>query len=223
MSEELEIHHIIDTEKTIAKALFVGLNYPWEALNGIGDFIMALGAMLEDDEYAHPAENIWIAKDATVYESAYIKGPCIIDKGAEIRHCAFIRGSVIVGKGCVVGNSVELKNVVLFDEVQVPHYNYVGDSILGYKAHLGAGAITSNIKSDKTDIVVKNNDEKIATGRRKFGAIIGDYVEIGCNSVMKPGTIVGRGTTVYPLSSVRGVVPPCSIYKNAGEIVEKKL
>lgn len=216
----IEINELLDLTKTRAAALFEGKKYPWEALAEIKDFILALGPTLPEDEFDHPAENVWIAKDATVFPSAYIAGPCIIDRGAEVRHCAFIRGSAIVGKNCVVGNSTELKNVVLFDSVQVPHYNYVGDSILGYKAHMGAGSITSNVKSDKTLVVVKG-DAEIETGRKKFGAILGDHVEIGCNSVLNPGTVIGRGASVYPVSCVRGVVPENSIYKSENEIVPR--
>ena len=218
----LKIEQLLDLEKTIASGLFEGLDYPWQALAGIGDHILALGAELSEAEYEKRGENVWVAKDATVYPSAYIKGPCIIDHEAEVRHGAFIRGNAIVGKKAVVGNSVELKNVVLFDGVQVPHYNYVGDSILGYKAHMGAGAVTSNVKGDKSQVYIKNGEERIATGRKKVGAILGDGAEIGCNSVLNPGTVIGRGTQIYPLSSVRGVIPAKHIYKNAGEIVEKK-
>lgn len=218
----LEISELLDLDHTIAKALFAGLRYPWEALAGIGDFIAALGKTLPADEYETRGENIWVARDATVFPSAYIKGPCIIDHGAEVRHCAFIRGNAVVGKNAVVGNSVELKNVVLFDGVQVPHYNYVGDSILGYKAHMGAGSITSNVKSDKLNVVIKNGAERIETGRKKVGAILGDHVEVGCNSVLNPGTVVGRNAHIYPLSSVRGTVPPDSIYKKADDIVPKR-
>ncbi|MBE6991045.1 MAG: UDP-N-acetylglucosamine pyrophosphorylase [Ruminococcaceae bacterium] len=213
---------LLDLSKTIASELFEGREYPWEVLDDIKDFILKLGPTLDPEKYDHAAENIWIAKDAMVFPSAFIAGPCIIDSGAEIRHCAFIRGSAIVGKNCVVGNSVELKNVVLFDNVQTPHYNYVGDSVLGYKAHMGAGSITSNVKSDKTLVVVKSGDEAIPTGRKKFGAILGDNVEVGCNSVLNPGTVVGRSSNIYPTSSVRGVVPENSIYKSKDQIVTKK-
>ena len=222
MSEQLETTALLSIDKTIARALFAGVRYPWETLDGIGSFILALGAILPEDEFDRVGEDVWIAKDANVYPTAFIKGPCIIDRGAEVRHCAFIRGNAIVGKSCVVGNSVELKNVVLFDNVQVPHFNYVGDSILGYRAHMGAGSITSNVKSDRTPVSVHDGGKSIETGRKKFGAILGDDVEIGCNSVLNPGTVVGRGSTVYPLSSVRGVVGQCVIYKNAGEIAEKR-
>ena len=216
------ITDLLDLSHTIAAELFEGRTYPWEVLGGIKDFILALGPTLPEEEYDHPAEGVWIAKDATVFPSAYIGAPCIIDHGAEVRHCAFIRGSAIVGKGCVVGNSVELKNVVLFDSVQTPHYNYVGDSILGYKSHMGAGSITSNVKSDKTLVVVKSGAERIETGLKKFGAILGDNVEVGCNSVLNPGSVLGRGVSVYPTSSVRGVIPAGHIYKSADEIVERK-
>ena len=216
------ITDLLDLSHTIAAGLFEGRTYPWEILGGIKDFILALGPTLSEEEYDHPAEGVWIAKDATVFPSAYIGAPCIIDHGAEVRHCAFIRGSAIVGKGCVVGNSVELKNVVLFDSVQTPHYNYVGDSILGYKSHMGAGSITSNVKSDKTLVVVKSGAERIETGLKKFGAILGDNVEVGCNSVLNPGSVLGRGVSVYPTSSVRGVIPAGHIYKSADEIVERK-
>lgn len=217
-----KIEELFDLEYTLAADLFKDKTYPWEVLDGIKDYILALGPTLDPNEYDNPVEGIWIAKDAKVYPSAYIGAPCIIDHEAEIRHCAFIRGSAIVGKRDVVGNSVELKNVVLFDDVQVPHYNYVGDSILGHKAHMGAGSITSNIKSDKTNIVVKAGSEQIETGRRKIGGILGDYVDVGCNSVLNPGTVVGRHTNIYPTSSVRGVVPENAIYKDKDNVVIKK-
>ncbi len=217
----LNIHELLDTEKTIAWQLFEGKNYPWEVLEEIKPFILVLGKSLSEDEFDHPQDDIWIAKDATVFPSAYIKGPCIIDSGAEVRHCAFIRGNAIVGKNAVVGNSTELKNVVLFDGVQVPHYNYVGDSVLGYKAHMGAGSITSNVKGDKKLVVIKNGDELIPTGRKKVGAILGDYAEIGCGTVLNPGTVVGRETQIYPLCSVRGVIPEKSMYKSSEDIVKK--
>ena len=216
------IKELYDLDKTIAAALFEGKTYPWEVLDGIKDFIVRLGETLPAEEYDHPAEGVWIAKDAKVFPSAYIGAPCIIDHEAEIRHCAFIRGSAIVGKGAVVGNSTELKNVVLFDKVQVPHYNYVGDSILGYKAHMGAGSITSNVKSDKTLVVIKEPDNNIETGRKKVGAMLGDNVEVGCNSVLNPGTVIGRESNVYPTSCVRGVIPPRHIYKDKNNIVPKK-
>ena len=217
-----KIEDLLDLSKTIAAPLFEGKTYPWEVLSDIKDFIIELGKTLPEDEYELRGENVWIAKDATVFPSAYIGSPCIIDHGAEIRHCAFIRGSAIVGKNCVVGNSVELKNVVLFDNVQTPHYNYVGDSILGYKSHMGAGSITSNVKSDKTLVVVKNGEEQIETGRKKFGAILGDFVEVGCNSVLNPGTVLGRKASVYPTSCVRGVIPENGIYKDKDNIVIRK-
>lgn len=217
----IKISGLLDTSKTIATGLFEKKEYPWEVLEDIKAFILTLGAKLPKEEYDNPQEGVWIAKDATVFPSAYIAGPCIIDHQAEIRHCAFIRGSAIIGKGAVVGNSTELKNVVLFDGVQVPHYNYVGDSILGHKAHMGAGSITSNVKGDKKLVVIKNGDEFIPTNRKKVGAILGDYAEIGCGSVLNPGTIIGRNTQVYPLCSVRGVVPANSMYKAADNIVEK--
>lgn len=217
-----EIKELLDLDKTIAAKLFEGKTYPWEALDGIKSFILELGETLSADEYDHPEEGVWIAKDAKIFPSAYIGAPCIIDHGAEVRHCAFIRGSAIVGKNAVVGNSTELKNVVLFDNVQVPHYNYVGDSILGYKAHMGAGSITSNVKSDKTLVTVHVPDAPIETGRKKFGAILGDNVEVGCNSVLNPGTVVGRCSNIYPVSCVRGVVPANSIYKAKDNIVAKK-
>ena len=217
-----EIKELFDLDKTIAAMLFEGKTYPWEVLDGIKDFILALGATLPEDEYDHPSEGVWIAKDATVFPSAYIGSPCIIDHDAEVRQCAFIRGSAIVGKGAVVGNSTELKNVVLFDKVQVPHYNYVGDSVLGYKAHMGAGSITSNVKSDKTLVVIKEPGKPIPTGRKKVGAMLGDNVEVGCNSVLNPGTVIGRESNVYPTSCVRGVIPAKHIYKDKDNIVAKK-
>lgn len=217
----MTVTELLDLSKTIASPLFAGKTYPWEALAEIKDFILALGPALPKDEYDQVGEDVWIAKDATVFASAYIAGPCIIDHGAELRHCAFVRGSAIVGKHAVVGNSCELKNAVLFDNVQTPHFNYVGDSILGYKAHMGAGSITSNVKSDKTLVVVKNGAEHIETGRKKFGAILGDYVEVGCNSVLNPGTVVGRHSNIYPVSCVRGVIPESSILKSTGEVVRK--
>ena len=209
-------------ENTIAAPLFQGATYPWEILSNISNFIIELGIKLPKDEYTMVSENVWVANSAKVAPTAFIGAPAIIDKEAEVRHCAFIRGNAIVGKGAVVGNSTELKNVVLFNKVQVPHYNYVGDSILGYKSHMGAGSITSNVKSDKTLVTIKNGDEKIETGLKKMGAILGDEVEVGCNSVLNPGTVVGRHTNIYPLSMVRGYVPEYSIYKKANEIVEKQ-
>ena len=220
--EECKIKNLYNLDETIAKDLLENLTYPWEALPKIADYIIELGNKLDPEKYEKKGENIWIAKTAKVYPSAYIAGPAIIGEDAEIRHCAFIRGKVIVGNGAVVGNSTELKNVILFNKVQVPHYNYVGDSILGYKSHLGAGAITSNVKSDKKLVVVKGKEEQIETGIKKFGAMVGDNVEVGCGSVLNPGTVVGKNTNIYPLSSVRGVVPENSIYKNKNEIVDKK-
>ena len=217
-----EIKELLDLDKTIAAKLFEGKTYPWDALDGRKSFILELGATLSADDYDHPEDGVWIAKDAKIFPSAYIGAPCIIDHGAEVRHCAFIRGNAIVGKNAVVGNSTELKNVVLFDNVQVPHYNYVGDSILGYKAHMGAGSITSNVKSDKTLVTVHIPDAPIETGRKKFGAILGDNVEVGCNSVLNPGTVIGRCSNIYPVSCVRGVVPANSIYKAKDNIVAKK-
>lgn len=213
------IKDLLDLNKTIAAPLFNGKLYPWEVLSEITDFIIALGNTLPENEYEKRNENVWVARDAEIFPSAYIGAPCIIDHGAQVRHCAFIRGSAIVGKNAVVGNSTELKNVVLFDGVQTPHYNYVGDSVLGYKAHMGAGSITSNVKSDKTLVVIKNGNELIETGRKKVGAILGDYVEIGCNSVLNPGTVLGRHSSVYPTSCVRGVIPENSIYKSKDNIV----
>ncbi len=216
------ITELFDLTHTLARPLLERHTYPWEALSEIGETIKELGSRLPAAEYDHPAEDIWIAKSAKVAPTASITGPCIIGKDAEVRHCAFIRGNALVGEGAVVGNSTELKNVILFDKVQVPHYNYVGDSILGYKAHMGAGSITSNVKSDKLPVVIKNGEEKIETGRKKVGAMLGDYVEIGCGTVLNPGTVVGRNSSVYPLSSVRGVVPENSIYKRQGEVAEKE-
>ena len=213
---EWRIEDLYDLKETIAVDIFDGLKFPWEVLP-----IIKLGETLPEDRYERKGENIWIAKSARVFPSAYIAGPCIIDEDAEVRHCAFIRGSAIVGKGCVVGNSTELKNVILFNKVQVPHYNYVGDSILGFKAHMGAGSITSNVKSDKTLVVVKSDGENIETGLKKFGAMLGDNVEVGCNSVLNPGTVVGRSTNIYPTSCVRGYIPANSIYKDSSNIINK--
>ena len=218
---EWRIEDLYDLKETIAVDIFDGLKFPWEVLPKIKDFIIKLGETLPEDRYERKGENIWIAKNARVFPSAYIAGPCIIDEDAEVRHCAFIRGSAIVGKGCVVGNSTELKNVILFNKVQVPHYNYVGDSILGFKAHMGAGSITSNVKSDKTLVVVKSDGENIETGLKKFGAMLGDNVEVGCNSVLNPGTVVGRSTNIYPTSCVRGYIPANSIYKDSSNIINK--
>ena len=216
-----KIEELLDLSHTIAAPLFEGKEYPWEVLDDIKSFILALGPTLPEEEYEQVSEGIWIARDALIFPSAYIAAPCIIDHGAEVRHCAFIRGSAIVGKNCVVGNSVELKNVVLFDNVQTPHYNYVGDSVLGYKSHMGAGSVTSNVKSDKTPVTVKDGDARIETGRKKFGAILGDFVEVGCNSVLNPGSVIGRHSNIYPTSSVRGLVPADSIWKDRDNIVAK--
>lgn len=221
MVKELTISELYTLEETIAKDLFEGATYPWEVLPKISSFILELGKTLPEDEYDKVGEDVWIAKSAKVFDSAYIHGPAIIGKEAEVRHCAFIRGNAIVGEGAVVGNSTELKNVVLFNKVQVPHYNYVGDSILGYRSHMGAGSITSNVKSDKKLVVVKTPNENIETGIKKFGAMLGDCVEVGCGTVLNPGSVVGKNTNVYPLSSVRGYVPAGSIYKKQGEIAEK--
>lgn len=220
--QQLTVNELYTLEETIAKDIFAGITYPWEALARIGDFIIQLGAALSEEEYDKIGDDVWIARSAKVFPSAYIHGPAIIGKNAEVRHCAFIRGNAIIGEGAVVGNSTELKNVILFNKVQVPHYNYVGDSILGYKAHMGAGSITSNVKSDKTLVIVKAADGNIETGLKKFGAMLGDGVEVGCGSVLNPGCVIGRHVNIYPLSSVRGVVPENSIYKKQGEVVEKK-
>jgi NDP-sugar pyrophosphorylase family protein len=224
--ETAKISNLYTLEQTIAGEYLAQFTYPWEALKGIADFIRTLGPTLDPDIYEQRGEDIWVAKNATVFDSASLHGPLIIDEEAEIRQCAFIRGSAIVGKGCVVGNSTELKNVILFNSVQVPHYNYVGDSILGYKSHMGAGAITSNVKSDKTLVVVKDicdTKEEIETGLKKFGAMLGDYVEVGCNSVLNPGTVIGPHSNVYPLSRVRGVIPAETIFKDAEHIVKKSV
>lgn len=219
--ESIKTKSLYNLEFTLAAELLESCEYPFEALPKISNFILKLGSTLSSDEFDKIGDNIWISKSAKVAKTASINGPCIIDADAEIRHCAFIRGNAIVGKGAVVGNSTELKNVILFDKVQVPHYNYVGDSVLGYKSHMGAGSITSNVKSDKTLVVIKKGNEKIETGLKKFGAMLGDEVEVGCGSVLNPGTIIGKSSQVYPLSSVRGVVAENSIYKRAGEVVEK--
>jgi len=219
--KDLTIEQLYDLDQTIAASLFDGKTYPWEVLGDIKNYIIELGKTLPADKYELRGENVWVAKSAKVFETAYLGSPCIIDEDAEVRHCAFIRGSAIVGRNCVVGNSVELKNVVLFNNVQVPHYNYVGDSVLGYRSHMGAGSITSNVKSDKTLVTVKSEKGCIETGLKKFGAMLGDYVEVGCNSVLNPGTVIGRHTNVYPTSSVRGHIPSESIYKNKGEIAAK--
>lgn len=221
MNEAISIKELFDLDETIAAGIFEGCTYPWEVLSKIGDYIISLGNTLSGDEYEKRGDNVWIAKSANVYPTAYINGPCIVGHNAEVRHCAFIRGNAIIGEGAVVGNSTELKNCLLFNKVQVPHYNYVGDSILGYKAHMGAGSITSNVKSDKKLITVKGPDGNIDTGIRKIGAFLGDNVEVGCGSVLNPGTIVGRNSNIYPLSSVRGCVPANSIYKKQSEVVAK--
>ncbi len=212
---------LYDVSKTIAKELIMSKEYPWEVLSEIKKYIIKLGNELVAEKFEKLGEDIWIAKNAKIAKTAEINGPCIIDENAEIRHCAFIRGSAIIGKECVVGNSTELKNCILFDNVQVPHFNYIGDSILGYKAHLGAGAVTSNVKSDKSLVEVKASDSIIKTGLKKFGAMLGDNVEVGCNSVLCPGTIIGRNTNIYPLSMVRGVVGENKIFKNKGQIIDK--
>ncbi len=219
--KELMVTENYNLDETIAKELFDGVTYPWEVLPKIGRFILELGASLDPEEYEKRGEDVWVAKSANVFPSAYIHGPAIIGKEAEVRHCAFIRGNAIVGEGAVVGNSTELKNVVLFNKVQVPHYNYVGDSVLGYKAHMGAGSITSNVKSDKKLVVVHTEEGNIETGLKKFGAMIGDEVEVGCGSVLNPGTVIGKNSNIYPLSSVRKFVPANSIYKNQGEVALK--
>ena len=219
--KEWKIEQLYTLEETIAAAIFDGVQYPWEVLGKIKDFIVELGNSLPEDKFEKRGENIWVAKSAHIFPSAYIGGPAIIDEEAEIRHCAFIRESAIVGKGAVVGNSTELKNVILFNKVQVPHYNYVGDSILGYKAHMGAGSITSNVKSDKTLVVVKSAEGCMETGLKKFGAMLGDCVEVGCNSMLNPGTVIGKGASVYPTSSVRGFVPGGYIYKGKGNVVPR--
>lgn len=218
----VKITDLYDLSHTAAKDYLAGFTYPWEALKGISDFIIKLGNTLSSDEYDNPSENVWVHKTAKVFPSAYLGAPCIIGANTEVRHCAFIRGSALVGENCVVGNSVELKNVILFDNVQTPHYNYVGDSILGYKSHMGAGSITSNVKSDKTNVVVKSAEKQLETGIKKIGAMLGDCVEVGCNSVLNPGTVIGRNSNIYPTSCVRGVVPANSIWKTGGVIASKK-
>lgn len=222
MMKDFTIEKLLDLKETIASELFEGRMYPWEVLPEIKDFILKLGKTLDPEEYEYKEGDIWIAKSAKIAPTACINGPAIIGKDTEVRHCAFIRGNAIVGEGCVVGNSTELKNVVLFNCVQVPHYNYVGDAVLGYKSHMGAGSICSNVKSDKQLVVVKDGEEKIETGLKKFGAMLGDHVEVGCGSVLNPGTVIGRNSNIYPLSSVRGCVPSDSIYKNKNEVVYKK-
>ena len=221
MMENLFIRSLYDLSHTAAATYLEQYTYPWEALAGIGEFILKLGETLSTEEYEKRGEDIWVAKSATIFPTPYIHGPAIIGPNTEVRQCAFIRGNALVGANCVVGNSTELKNVILFDCVQVPHYNYVGDSILGYKSHMGAGSITSNVKSDKTLVTVCVGNTRIETGRKKFGAMLGDFVEVGCNSVLNPGTVIGRHTNVYPLSMVRGFVPENSIYKRADAVVQK--
>ena len=216
----MKINELYDLNHTLAADYLSGFTYPWEALKGIKDMILTLGAALGED-YTKVSENVWVHNTAKVAPTAFLGAPCIIGANTEVRHCAFIRGSALVGENCVVGNSVELKNVILFDNVQTPHYNYVGDSILGYKSHMGAGSITSNVKSDKTLVVIKG-EENIETNQKKVGAMLGDFVEVGCNSVLNPGTVVGRNSSIYPLSCVRGVVPENSIYKTGGVIAPKK-
>lgn len=213
---------LLDLSHTLAGDYLAGFEYPWQGLDGIKELILSLGPALPAEDYDHPTDGVWVAKSAVVYPSAYLGAPCIIGPETEVRHGAFIRGSALVGAHCVVGNSVELKNVILFDNVQVPHYNYVGDSILGYKSHMGAGSITSNVKSDKTLVVVKGDGGSIETGRKKFGAVLGDGVEVGCNSVLNPGTVLGRRVSVYPTSCVRGVIPADSIVKTGGVIVPRE-
>ena len=220
--KEARITELYDLKETIAAKLFEGAEYPWELLPKIHDFIIELGKSLPGDIYEERGENIWVAKSAKVAPTACLNGPLIIDEEAEVRHCAFVRGNAIVGKGAVVGNSTELKNVILFNKVQVPHYNYVGDSILGFKSHMGAGSITSNVKSDKTLVVVKSGEERIETGLKKMGAMLGDHVEVGCNSVLNPGTVIGRNSNVYPTSCVRGVIPADHIFKGPGKVVAKQ-
>ena len=221
MMKDFTIEKLLDMKETMAAELFEGKTYPWEVLPEIKDFILKLGKTLDPDEYEYREGDIWIAKSAKIAPTACINGPAIIGKDTEVRHCAFIRGNAIVGEDCVVGNSTELKNVVLFNCVQVPHYNYVGDAVLGYKSHMGAGSICSNVKSDKRLVVVKDGEEKIETGLKKFGAMLGDHVEVGCGSVLNPGTVIGRNSNIYPLSPVRGCVPADSIYKSRTEIVSK--
>lgn len=216
------ISDLYDLDHTLAKDYLSKFTYPWEALSGIKDFILELGKTLDPNEYEQREEGVWVHKTAKVFPTAYLGAPCIIGPNTEVRHCAFIRGSALVGADCVVGNSFELKNVILFDHVQTPHYNYVGDSILGYFSHMGAGSITSNVKSDKKNVIVRDGSEKVETGIKKFGAMIGDYVEVGCNAVCNPGTVIGRNSNVYPTSCVRGVVPADSIWKDNGEIIHKE-
>lgn len=218
----MKINELFDLDKTIALEVFEGCEYPWQVLSKIKDFTLALGKKLDKEKFDEILPDVWVSKSAKIAPTAFITPPCIIDEGAEVRHCAFIRGGVIVGKNSVVGNSTEMKNAIIFDNVQIPHFNYVGDSILGYKSHLGAGAVTSNVKSDKTLISIKNGDEKIETGLKKFGSMVGDFTEVGCNSVLCPGSVIGRNCTIYPLSRVRGYLKENSIFKAEGNIVTKK-
>ena len=218
----LAITDLLDLSHTLAAEYLRQFQYPWQALDGIKELILSLGAGLSPEEYDQPQEHVWVHKTAKVAPTAYLGAPCIIGPDTEVRHCAFIRGSALVGAGCVVGNSAELKNAILFDNVQTPHYNYVGDSILGYRSHMGAGAVTSNVKSDKTPVVVRDGEERKETGLKKLGAMLGDFVEVGCNSVLNPGTVIGRRSNVYPLSCVRGTVPADSIYKTGGVVVKKR-
>ena len=220
--DRMLIKNLYNLEETIAASFFDGAQYPWELLGEIGEYIVKLGNSLDPEKYEKRAENVWVARNAKVFDSAYLGGPCIIDEEAEVRHCAFIRGNAIVGKGAVVGNSTELKNVILFNKVQVPHYNYVGDSILGYKSHMGAGSITSNVKSDKTLVTIRCGEKVVETGRKKMGAMLGDGVEVGCNSVLNPGTVIGRGSSVYPTSSVRGVLAENHILNSTNCVVARQ-
>ncbi len=219
----LEVLSLLDLNETIAKSLFESVKLPWEVLPKISEFILAIGESLDSDEYEKRGDGIWVSRNADVYESAYLSGPLIICPNAEVRHCAFIRGSAIIGEGAVVGNSTEVKNSIIFNGAQAPHYNYIGDSVLGHRSHLGAGSITSNLKSDKTLVTVLTDEGRVETGLKKFGAIVGDLVEVGCGSVLNPGSVIGRNTCVYPLSMVRGYVPEGSIYKTKNEIVEKDI
>ena len=222
MYQQLKVNELLDLNETIASEVFNRCTYPWEVLTQIGSEILRIGKTLPEEDYDRVGEDVWIAKSARVAASASIAGPTIIDKNAEIRHCAFIRGNAIIGEGAVVGNSTEVKNSILFNKVQVPHFNYVGDSVFGYRSHMGAGCITSNVKSDKTLVKVDYQEERIETGLKKFGAILGDNVEVGCNTVLNPGVVVGKNVSIYPLSMVRGVIPTGSIYKKAGEIVSRR-
>lgn len=219
--KNVKTHDLFDLEKTLAADFLNRYEYPWEALPHIKEFILQLGTELPDTEYSRLSDTVWISREAHITPSAFIEGPAIIGPGTQIRHCAFIRGSVLIGANCVVGNSTEMKNAILFDNVQIPHFNYVGDSILGYRAHMGAGAVTSNVKSDRTFVTVRADGEQIVSNMKKFGAMVGDYAEIGCNTVLNPGTIIGRHTNIYPCSCVRGVIPADSIYKSSGKTVRK--